>query len=154
MSFRTALAVRNLLFTSSAAKFCSHQMPGFAIFFEAHELGFTMRIKTQHRRGHANAYWQHIPEVERDNVGDEEVDVLGAVNGATFANSVSGAGFVSAGAKAISSFDLNAEKMATVVEDKVVALGVSPGLGDTEAEFASFVEKCGFGALSTAFSVF
>src|SRR5438270_8792262 len=36
------------------------------------------------------------------------------------------------------------DKMATVVEDKVVSLGVSPGLGDTEAEFASFVKKCGF----------
>ena len=30
-----------------------HQMPGFAVFFEAHFLGFAMRVEPQHRRRHA-----------------------------------------------------------------------------------------------------
>lgn len=43
--------------------------------------------------------------------------------------------------------------MGTVVEDEVVAFGVSPGLGDGEAALAGLVEECGFGALAGAFGV-
>src|SRR5205823_2125792 len=121
---------------------------------EAHDFCFAMGIKAEHGRGHAYADGQHVPEVERDDVGDEEVDVLGAVNGAAFADGVSGASFISVGAETVGGFDLDAEKTASVVEDEVVALGVSPGLSDAEAELAGFVEEGGFGALSTAFGVF
>ena len=42
---------------------------------------------------------------------------------------------------------------AAVVEDEVVALAVSPGLGDGEAALGGLVEKGGFGALSGALGV-
>jgi hypothetical protein len=48
---------------------------------------------------------------------------------------------------------LDAEEAATVIEDEVVALAVSPGLGDAEAERAGFVEESGLGALSAGFGV-
>ena len=131
-----------------------HEVPGFAVFFEAHDFCFAMGIKAEHGRGHAGADGQHVPEVERDDVGDEEVDVLRTVNRAAFADRVSGASFISVGAETVGGFDLDAEETASVVEDEVVALGVSPGFGDAEAEFAGFVKEGGFGALSTAFGVF
>ena len=48
-------------------------MPGFAIFFEAHLFGFAMRVEAQHRRGHAGANGQDIPDVESRNVSDEKI---------------------------------------------------------------------------------
>jgi hypothetical protein len=87
-------------------------------------------------------------------VGDEEVDVVGRVDGTAFADGVGGASFVGVGAKRVGGFDLNAEEAVTVVEDEVVTVGVSPGLGDAEAELGGFREECGFGALSGALGVF
>ncbi len=128
-------------------------MPGFAVGFEAHLFGFAVRIETKHGRGSAHFDGQDVPEVEGDDVGDEEVDVAAGVDGASFAGSVGGAGFVGAGAEGVGGFGLNADELASVVEDEVVALAVSPGLGDAEAEAGGFVEEGGFGALSGALGV-
>src|SRR5213080_2215116 len=106
-----------------------HQVPGFAIFFEAHLFGFAMRLEAQHRRWHAGANGQNIPDVESRNVSDEKINILGAIDGAALANGVSGASFVGLGTEAVGGFDLDAEEAVPVVEDEVVALGVSPGLG-------------------------
>jgi hypothetical protein len=57
------------------------------------------------------------------------------------------------GAETVGGFDLDAEEAVTVVENKVVALGVSPRLGDAETELAGLVEEGGLGALSGAFGV-
>ena len=48
-----------------------------------------MRIETQHGRGHAGTDGENVPEIERHDVGDEEVDVAEGVNGAAFAGGVS-----------------------------------------------------------------
>lgn len=129
------------------------QVPGFAVLFEAHLFGFAVRVEAEHRRGGADFDGNDIPEIERDDVGDEEVDVATGVDGASFAGGVGSAGFVCAGAERAGGFGLNADELASVVEDEVVALAVSPGLGDTEAEAGGFVEEGGFGALSGALGV-
>ena len=49
---------------------------------------------------------------------------------------------------------LDMDQVASVVQNEVVAFGVSPGLSDAEAELAGFVKEGGFGALSTTFCVF
>ena len=113
-----------------------------------------MRVEAQHGGGHADAHGQNVPEIERHDVGDEEVDVVGRVDGAAFADGVSGASFVGAGAERVGGFDLNAEKAVAVVEDEVVALGVSPGLGDAEAELGGLGKKGGFRTLAGALGVF
>jgi hypothetical protein len=86
-------------------------------------------------------------------VGDEEVYVLGGIDGAAFAEGVGGAGFVSVGAERVGGFDLDAEEAASVVEDEAVAFAVAPGFGDAESERAGFVEEGGFAALSASFRV-
>jgi hypothetical protein len=52
-------------------------VPGFAVFFQAQLFGGAVRIKTQHGGGLAGADGEDVPEVEGDDVGDEEIDVLG-----------------------------------------------------------------------------
>ena len=105
-------------------------MPGFAVFFQAHDFCFAVRIETQHGRGHAGADGQDVPDVEGCDVSDKEINVFGAIDVAALANGVGGASFVGLGAKAVGGFDLYAEEAVSVVENEVVALGVSPGLGD------------------------
>jgi hypothetical protein len=124
-----------------------HQFPGFAVFFQAHLFGFAVGIEAEHGRGHAGLDGENVPDVERDDVGDEEINVARGIDGASFADSVGGAGFVSLGAETVGGLDLDAEKAMAVVEDEVVAFGVSPGLGNAEAERAGFVEEGGFRAL-------
>ena len=130
-----------------------HQVPGFAVFFEAHLLGVAMGVEAQHGSGHADANGENVPDIKRHDVGCEEIDIGGGVDGTAFADGVRGPSFVGAGAKTIGGFDLNAKKSAAVVEDEVVTLGVSPGLGDAKAEFGGFIEEGGFGALSGALGV-
>jgi hypothetical protein len=47
--------------------------------------------------------------------------------------------------------DLHAPEAASGVEDEVVAVGVSPGLGDAEAKADGFSHKSKFGEFSAAF---
>jgi hypothetical protein len=72
--------------------------------------GGAVRIKTQHGGGLAGADGEDVPEVEGDDVGDEEIDVLGGIDGAAFADGVGGAGFVGVGAERIGGLDLDAEE--------------------------------------------
>src|SRR5712692_4343043 len=113
-----------------------------------------MGIEAEHGGGHAGADGEDVPEVERDDVGDQEVYVLGGIDGAAFADGVGGAGFVGVGAEGVGGFDLDAQEAASVVEDEVVALTVAPGFGDAESELAGFVEEGSFGALAAALGVF
>src|SRR5712692_9303656 len=112
-----------------------------------------MGIEAEHGGGHAGADGEDVPEVERDDVGDEEVYVLGGIDGAGFADGVGGAGFVGVGAEGVGGFDLDTEEAASVVEDEVVALAVTPGFGDAESERAGFLEESGFAALAATLGV-
>ena len=51
---------------------------------------------------------------------------------------ISGLDLVSVGVEGFGAFDLDAEGGVSGVEDEVVALAVSPGLGDGEAEAGGF----------------
>jgi len=111
--------------------------PGFAVLFEAGAAG-SVGVEAEHGRGHAGFYGEDVPDVAGDDVGDEEVDVVGSVDGAAFADGVGGADFVGSGAEDFGAFDLHSPEeflWAAVVggDDEVVALAVSPGLGDVVA---------------------
>ena len=133
------------------------EVPGFAVFFQPHLFGFAVRVEAEHGLGSADFDGDDVPDVERDDMGGDEVDVALGVNGAAFADGVGGAGFIGVGAEAVGAFDLHAEKfdprLRAVVEDEVVALAVSPGLGDGEAALAGLVEEGGFGTFSGALGV-
>jgi hypothetical protein len=88
-----------------------------------------------------------VPEVFGDDVGDEEIDFGGGVDG------VAGSG----GADAVASigvagggFDLDAEKALAEGDDGVVAFTVSPGDADGEAEAGGAGEEGGLGGFSAA----
>ena len=95
--------------------------------------------------GGADFYRDYVPNVERDHVGGDEVDVAFGVGDVAAAYGISGAGFVGCGADGVGAFDLDAEEvdlgLGTIVEDEVVALAVSPGLADGEAALAGLVEE-------------
>ena len=132
-------------------------MPGFAVFFEAHLFGLAVRVEAEHGLRGADFHRDYVPDIERDYVGGYEVDVAFGVDGAAFAYGIFRAGFVGSGAEALGAFDLDAEEFdswpGAVVEDEVVALAVSKGLGDGEAALVGAVEESDFGMLSGAFGV-
>jgi hypothetical protein len=132
-------------------------VPGFAVFFEAHLFGFAVGVEAEHGLGGADFYRDYVPDIERDYVGGYEVDVALGVDGAAFAYGVGGAGFVGSGAEALGAFDLDTEEFdswpGAIVEDEVVALAVSEGLGDGEAALVGAVEESDFGMLSGAFGI-
>ena len=129
-------------------------MPGFAVGFEAHLFGFAMGIEAEHGVWSADFDGDDVPNVEGDDMGGDEVDVLFGVDGASLAGGVGGAGFVGAGADGFGAFDLHAVEAGAVVEDEVVTAAVSPRLGDTEFEGGGFVEEGGLGAFSGDLGVF
>ena len=89
-----------------------------------------------------------VPEIFGNDVGDEEVDLVAGVSGFPSSGLHAVAGF----GVALGGFDLDAEESVAEVEDEVVALAVSPGLGDGKAEAGSFGEEGGFGNFSAAFA--
>ena len=133
------------------------QVPGFAVFFEAHLSGLAVRVEAEHGLRSADFYRDDVPDVEGDYVGGDEVDVALGVDGAAFAYGVGGAGFVGSGAEALGALDLDAVEFdfwpGAIVEDEVVALAVAEGLGDGEAALVAAVEESDFGMLSGAFGI-
>jgi hypothetical protein len=133
------------------------EVPGFAVFFQAHAFGLAVGVETEHGLRSADFDGDDVPDVEGDDVGGDEVDVALGVDGAAFADGVGGAGFVGVGAEAVGTFDLHAEefhaRLRAVVEDEVVALAVSPGLADGEAALAGLVKESGFGTFSGTLGV-
>jgi hypothetical protein len=89
-----------------------------------------------------------VPDVFRHDIGDEEVDVVGAVD--LVLAIAAGVDTVSALALAMGGLDLNAPGAAAVVEDEVVAVAVAPGFGDGEAEGSGLEEESGFGDFAAA----
>jgi len=77
------------------------QVPGFAVGFEAHDSRLPVRIEAQHRSRFTDFDGDDVPEIERDYVGGDEVYVFLGVDGASFAGSISRAGFVGTGADAL-----------------------------------------------------
>jgi len=128
--------------------FWKDQVPGFAVGFEAHDFGLTVWVEAQHGLGRADFDWNDVPEIERDHMGGDEVDVCFGIDGASFAGGVRGAGFIGTGSDAFGAFDLNAVETLSVIKDEVVAAAVAPGLGDAESHVDGTGEKGGFGALS------
>ena len=49
-------------------------------------------------------------------------------------------------------FDLNSPELVSGIENEIVALAVSPGSGDAEAEASGFGEESGFGSLTMRFA--
>jgi len=129
-------------------------VPGFAVFFQAHAFGLAVGIEAEHGLGSTDFDGDDVPDVERDYVGGDEIDVALGVDGAAFASGVGGSSFVGIGAEGVGALDLDAEEvdggLGAVVEDEVVALGVSPGFGYGEAALAGLVEEGGFGTFSGA----
>ena len=88
-----------------------------------------------------------VPDVFRDDVGDEEVDFFAGIDfaaGSGGFDAVAGFGVEGGG------FDLNAEESAAEFDDGVVAVAVSPGDADGEAEIGGAGEEGGFGGFSAA----
>src|SRR5258708_1951976 len=141
------------------------ELPGFFVFLQAHFPGLAVGIEAEHGLRSADFDRDDVPDVERDDVGGDEIDIAFGVDGAAFADGVGGAGFVGVGAEAVGALDLDAKKfdpsaslragfrLRAVVEDEVVALAVSPGFGDGEAALAGLIEEGGFGTLSGALGV-
>jgi len=122
------------------------EAPGFAVFF-VHDFERAAGVGVE-ADAFALAYGfdgDDVPDVFGDDVGDEEIDFGGGIDkavGSAGFDAVAGLGVAGGG------FDLDAEKAAAEVDDRVVALTVSPGDADAEAEMGGAGEEGGLGGFS------
>ena len=131
------------------------EVPGFVELFEAGTASADVAFGIE---AEAGAFGEgvggdYVPEVEREDVGDEDVDVGGGVVAFFLLVGVGGLDLVSVGVEGFGAFDLDAPGARAGVEDEVVALAVAPGLGDGVSESGGFEDEGGFGALSGALGV-
>src|ERR1700722_8031393 len=130
------------------------EVPGFAVPFPAGALALVVWVKTQALVGGEVFYGQDVPGVEGDDVDCEDVDVVGGVDDFAFAvDGVDGLNVVAAGAENFGAFQLHAPETGAGGYDKVIALAVSPGLGDAEAQGFCLEHEGGFGKFSGALAV-
>jgi hypothetical protein len=122
----------------------SHQAPSLAIFF-VERFASAVGIKAQAFAGGEGVDGDDVPQIFGDDPGDEEVDLVASVGG------LPSGGFdaVARLGVALGGFDLNAPEIAVSgVEEEVVALAVSPRLGDAESQAGGFSEEGGLGGFS------
>ena len=124
-----------------------HLAPGLTIFLKL-PFAFALGIEAQSLSRSERGGGHDVPDVFRDDVGDQEIDFCGRV-GAGAAGVLDA---VTAFGEALSGFHLHAPVVVAGVDDEVVALAVAPGFGDTEAEAGGFGEKRGFGDFPAAFA--
>jgi hypothetical protein len=130
------------------------EVPGFAVLFPAGSFAIDIGIEAEAFAGRKGFDGQDVPDVEGDDVGGEDVDVVGGVGDfALSVDAVAGLHVVAAGAQDFGALELHAPEAGAGVEDEVVALAVSPGVGDVEAEGFGFEQEGGFGEFSGALGV-
>ncbi len=128
-------------------------VPGFAGIARSGGDGLRLEDRSATRRLPGRLRPGYVPEVERDHVGDQDVDVMGGVFRFLLFVAVGGLHLISAGVDGLRALDLNAQATLAVVEDEVVAVAVAPGLGEFQAEEFGFVEEGGLGQLSDTLGV-
>ena len=89
---------------------------------------------------------EDVEDVGGDDVGGEEVDLVGGVGDAVVVE----VAFVGVAAVEDGAFDLDAEEVAVVVDGEVVGGAVSAGPGEDEAEFGGAELETEFGPLSAS----
>ena len=123
-----------------------HLAPALAISFVtvlAYSIGIEEQIifRSHVSDGH------DVPSGFGDEIGDDEVDLLGGIAhlAAHVFDSVSGL------SETLRGFDLHAPEFVSGVDDEVVALAVAPGLGGAEAESGDAGEESGLDGFADFF---
>src|SRR5256885_10754776 len=101
---------------------------GFAILLEAGRASadVALGVETEAGAGGEGAGGDYVPEIEREDVGDEDVDVGAGVVAFFLLVGVGGLDLVSVGVEGLGAFDLDAPGARAGVEDEVVTLAVAP----------------------------
>jgi len=158
-------------------------MPGLAIVLEARAFASALRIEAKAFAGREGLDGEDVPDIERDDVGDKNVNVVGGVNHLALpVDRVDGLDVVTAGAHDFSALELDAPEAAggvaagvvivrvvivTVVvvravvvqieavriENEVVALAIAPGFGNAKAQAGGLEQEGGLGEFSFALGV-
>src|SRR5207253_6447292 len=91
----------------------AQQMPGLAIVFEARTFASALRIEAEAFAGREGLDGEHVPDIERDDVGDKNVNVVGGVNHLALpVDGVDGLDVVTAGTHDFGALELDAPKAA------------------------------------------
>src|SRR3984885_8345508 len=129
-------------------------MPGFAVLFPAGAFAGDVGIEAEAGGLLDGCDGQDVTDIYGQDVGDQEVDVVGGVGDFALAvDAVNGLDVVAAGAEDFGEFELYAPQAGAVADDEVVAFAVSPGLGDVKAQGFGLEPEGGFGDFSGAFRV-
>ena len=105
------------------------EVPGVAVLFQA-AFASGVGIEAQTLVPQDGRYGDHVPDFLRNDVGNKEIDFVEAIigGGSAALDPVGGLG------EALGGLDLNAPQEGPVIEDEVIAVAVSPGLGHAETK--------------------
>jgi hypothetical protein len=132
-------------------QFGVEQPPGFPETLEAGSFPAAPRIEPQILVRRKCFDRENVPGVERHDIGNEAIDVVGGKEDRFALYSNVGMDGESAMALGGAGADLNAPEAASGDEDVVVAVTVSPGLGDAKTHADGFLHEGQFGHLSATF---
>ena len=124
----------------------SEEVPGLAIFFVLRSL--RLWVDEQRLPVFDFRNGKNVPGVFRENVGDEEVDLVGSV---WKFEPVYGCNSIVLALRRFRPyrFDLDAPENFAGAKNDVVSLAFSPGLGDGKAQSGGFAHKGELGELAT-----
>jgi len=135
--------------------FC-YEVPGFAELFEVAAVAFACSggIKTNVFVARDCFHRDDVPGIVGDDVGGEEIDVVGGVEAASVAvASNAKIDEVSATMRGEGGFDLDAEQAVSAGDYEIESKAVAVGLADAESEASGFKYEDEFGEFAFALGI-
>ena len=145
--------------TKIKVSFLLQQVPGFAVGFEeaAGALGFSVGVEADGFARTDGFDGDDVPSIARRYKRGDEINFVAGVGDVSAigvaADDDGESAEVSATVGGETGLDLNAEKAALVLDEEVVGMAFSVGLGDAEAEAGGFVGEGELGEFSATLVV-
>jgi hypothetical protein len=144
----SAAAAAGVGFAEADAEAAVEEAPGFAVFLvQGAGLAAGGGIEADGFAGADGLDGDDVPEIFGDDVGDEEIYFFAGID---FPAGSGGFDAIASLGAAGGGFDLDPEESVIEFDDGVVAITVSPGDEDGEAEMGGAGQEGGFGGFSAA----
>ena len=120
-------------------------LPRLAILLEPGPPLVALGEQVYGRHVHEGFGREDVPEIQRHDVGDQQVDLMNTVGNVLPRLGADVESSAADGAYAVGGFDLHFQQASAGVDDEVVALAVSPGLGDSDVHGGGLDQEGDFG---------
>lgn len=127
------------------------EVPGFTVLLELGYLFAAIRKQAHGLYVFESAWREDVPSVLGHDVGDQQIDFIGAVGLALVAVGADVISAASLGTDTMGRLNLHAQETSADIDDEVVTIAIPPGFGDSETHGGGLAQEGGLSNLPATF---